>query len=917
MTDAPTPPSRMVYRFDEELEAEAGVPKEVLGGKGAGLAEMTRLGIPVPPGFTITTDACRAWMANGERFPDGLEAQVAEALGKVEESLGRRLGDAKSPLLVSVRSGARMSMPGMMDTVLNLGLNDETVEGLAEVAKDRRFAFDAYRRFIEMYGDVVLSVPRSRFEDALQEVKARLGDPKTFLDADVPVDALVELVKTGKDIVAEETGKPFPDDVRDQLWGSIGAVFRSWRNPRAVRYRAMHDIPEAWGTAVNVQAMVFGNLGTGSATGVAFTRNPSTGAKLLYGEFLPNAQGEDVVAGIRTPRPITVEAAPPGREDESLERTMPEAFATIRDVAARLESHFRDMQDIEFTVEEGRPYLLQTRNGKRTAEAAVRIAVSMVDEGLITEDEAVLRVDAESLEQLLHARLPAPDVLAERGIHPIAAGLPASPGAALGEIVFDADVAEKRADDGHAVVLVRRETSPEDIHGMKAAAGILTATGGMTSHAAVVARGLGKCCVAGVSAAEVDYANGTVRFRDDSGKVHSFGEGDMLTLDGSHGRVYAGELEVEAAAKLNEFETFMGWADARRRLQVRANADTPRGARTARSFGAQGIGLCRTEHMFFSADRLEAVRCMVLAGDEDERAAWLAKIEPFQTDDFVEIFEAMDGLPVTIRLLDWPLHEFLPREEDEVDAVAKALGVAAEEVRRRAGAMHEVNPMLGFRGVRVGLATPVIYRMQVRAVVRAALACRGRGVTVVPEIMIPVVAMPEELGRMRRIVAEEVATVLGDAEGGDALDVLIGTMVEIPRACLLADRVAESADFFSFGTNDLTQTTWGISRDDAGKFLPFYLQREQELLEADPFARLDTAGVGGLMEIAVERGRGRRPDLKIGICGEHGGDPKSIDFCEGLGLGYVSCSPPRLPVARLAAAQAAIRRQRGGAPKRG
>jgi pyruvate,orthophosphate dikinase len=910
MTAAPTTPRRLVYRFQDELEADAGGPKEALGGKGAGLAEMTRLGIPVPPGFTITTEACLAWMKAGERFPEGLDAQVARALADVEASAGRKLGDPKAPLLVAVRSGARISMPGMMDTVLNLGLNDRTVEGLAEGAGDRRFAFDAYRRFVEMYGDVVLGVPRGRFDDAFRETKASLGD-EGMADAEVPAEALAELVEKHKAIVADHTGAPFPEDVQDQLWGAIAAVFRSWRTPRAVRYRAMEDIPESWGTAVNVQAMVFGNRGETSGSGVAFTRNPSNGERALYGEFLPNAQGEDVVAGTRTPRPITVESAPPGREKESLEQSMPDAFATIRDVANRLESHFRDMQDIEFTIEDGRVYLLQTRTGKRTAEAAVRIAVAMVEEGLIDQDEALLRVDAESLEQLLHARLPAPEVLAERGIHPIASGLPASPGAALGEIVFDADEAETKAGDGHAVILVRRETSPEDIHGMKAAVGILTATGGMTSHAAVVARGLGKCCVAGVGTAEVDYEARSVRFRADDGKVHRFGAGDMLTLDGSHGRVYPGELEVEAAASLSEFDTFMGWADDRRRLRVRANADTPRGARTARSYGAQGIGLCRTEHMFFSADRLEAVRCMVLAGSEEERERWLARIEPFQQEDFLEMFEAMGGLPMTVRLLDWPLHEFLPREEADIDAVARALGIELREVRRRAETMEEVNPMLGYRGVRVGLSTPAIYRMQVRAAARAALESRRRGVPVALEIMVPVVAMPEELARMRRIV-EEVLEAERGAAGPEAadLEVLIGTMIEIPRACLLADQVAEYADFFSFGTNDLTQTVWGMSRDDAGNFLPFYLDRAQEILEADPFARLDTSGVGGLMEIAVDRGRRARQELKLGICGEHGGDPRSVAFCDALGLEYVSCSPPRLPVARLAAAQATIRRER-------
>ena len=880
-----------VFAFDADLSHldRVGV-RNLLGGKGAGLNEMTRLGIPVPAGFTLATSVSQHFRDHGGAYPEGTKEAVAAAMSVLETQQDRRFGDAAQPLLVSVRSGARVSMPGMMDTILNLGLNDESVEGLAKGSGDRRFAFDAYRRLLQMYGDVVLGVSHAAFEEALADLKRELGD-STLLDSKLDATALETLVERYKAILVE-AGKPFPQDVQEQLWGAISAVFKSWDNTRAIRYRRMQGIADTWGTACTVQAMVFGNMGDTSGSGVAFTRNPSTGERSLYGEYLLNAQGEDVVAGIRTPQPLTADAALPGREDATLERALPEVFAEIVKHCQTLESHFGDMQDVEFTIERGMAYVLQTRTGKRTAAAAVRIAVDMVNEGAIDRRRALRQVDAQSLEQLLHARLPAPEELEAKGVRSVAQGLPASPGAATGKIVFDADEAERLAGEGTDVILVRRETSPEDIHGMKAARGILTATGGMTSHAAVVARGLGKCCVAGCAAVQVDYAKQTMTVRSD-GAAKTFGHGDVITLDGSHGRVYAGALDVVAAAKIPELETLMGWADEARVLRVRANADTPRQARVARSFGAEGIGLCRTEHMFFAEERLEAMRCVVLAGDDATRRRWLEVIGPMQRDDFAAMFQAMDGLPVTVRLLDWPLHEFLPREEAEFESVAKALGEPVDAVRARALAMHEVNPMIGYRAVRVGLTVPDIYRTQVRAIADATRMRRDAGGDPRPEIMIPVVGIAAELERMRAIVKEE----LGD------LDIPIGTMIELPRACLVAGALAEHAEFFSFGTNDLTQTTFGISRDDAGHFLPRYVD-ELGLLPADPFARLDPEGVGALVAIACERGRAARPGLKLGICGEHGGDPSSIAFVAGLGLDYVSCSPPRLPIARLAAAQA-------------
>ena len=893
--------TRHVYLFDADL-GDAH-PKHLLGGKGAGLNAMTRLGIPVPPGFTLSTDVCVHFMEKDGAYPEGLEEEVAAALKGVEEAVGRRFGDAADPLLVSVRSGARVSMPGMMDTILNLGLNDETVEGLAEKSGDRRFAFDAYRRLLQMYGDVVLDVPHHRFEETLGRLKKELGDP-SMLDSELDAPALEQLVERYQAMLKEE-GATFPQDVQAQLWGAIAAVFGSWDNPRAIRYRKMQGIAHDWGTACTVQAMVFGNMGQTSGSGVAFTRNPSTGEKTLYGEYLANAQGEDVVAGIRTPLALTAAAAAPCKEEQTLERQLPEVFAEIATHCETLEKHFGDMQDVEFTVEQERPYVLQTRTGKRTAHAAVRIAVDLVHEGAIEKEQALLQVDPQSLEQLLHAQLPTPEELAEKGVEPLASGLPASPGAATGEIVFDADEAERLAGEGRDVILVRRETSPEDIHGMKAAQGIVTATGGMTSHAAVVARGLGKCCVAGVGALHVDYAGQKLAFRE-GGEEKVFEKGAVLSLDGTHGKVYGGALDVVAAAKVPEFDELMGWADATRRLRVRANADTPRGARKARSFGAEGIGLCRTEHMFFADDRLAAVRCVVLAGSEEERARFLAEVEPMQRGDFEKMLGAMDGLPVTIRLLDWPLHEFLPREEAEYQAVAEALGVGVERVRQRAEEMHEVNPMLGHRAVRVGVTVPSIYRMQVRAILEAALAVRKAGGDPRPEIMIPVVGMASELGRVRSLV-DEVATEVFE-KAGESLVFKYGTMIELPRACLTADQLAEHAEFFSFGTNDLTQTTFGISRDDAGRFLPEYVD-ELRLLPADPFAQLDREGVGALVRLACEKGRAAREDISLGLCGEHGGDPSSIGFCEEVGLAYVSCSPPRLPIARLAAAQATLRQR--------
>jgi pyruvate,orthophosphate dikinase len=865
--------------------------KNLLGGKGANLAEMSALGLPVPPGFTITTEACTHYYKNGASYPDDLKGQVDAALKTVETLVGKRFGDAENPLLVSVRSGARASMPGMMDTVLNLGLNDETVAGLALLSGDERFAFDSYRRFIQMYSNVVLGLDHHMFEEILDDAKDRFG---AYVDTDLTADDWKTVVADYKEAVERELGRPFPQDVGDQLWGAIGAVFASWMNDRAKFYRRMHDIPESWGTAVNVQSMVFGNMGPTSATGVAFTRNPSTGEHKLYGEFLINAQGEDVVAGIRTPQSLTKAARLEMDDDNpSMEEALPEVFAQFKAVVERLERHYRDMQDIEFTVEQGKLYMLQTRNGKRTAKAALKVAVDMAAEGLITQKEAIARIEPASLDQLLHPTL---DPSAERDV--ICTGLPASPGAATGKLVFNADEAERLGQAGEAVILVREETSPEDIHGMHAARGIVTARGGMTSHAAVVARGMGRPCVSGAGELQIDAKAG--RF---ACKGRDFKAGDIITVDGSRGEVLAGAVKMIEPELTGDFATLMSWADQVRRLKVRANAETPLDATTARKFGAEGIGLCRTEHMFFDADRIAAVREMILADDEAGRRAALAKILPMQRDDFVQLFTIMAGLPVTIRLLDPPLHEFLPHTEDDLKAVAEATGLDAAKLLRRAKDLHETNPMLGHRGCRLGVSYPEIYEMQVRAIFEAAVLVSRGGKAPTPEIMHPLVCKGEEMGFLRELT-DRIAKVIM-AESGMTLDYQVGAMIELPRAAIRADDLARSAEFFSFGTNDLTQTTFGISRDDSSRFLNAYL--DKGIFERDPFVSLDIEGVGDLIRIAAERGRKTRPNIKMGICGEHGGDPASIAFCESVGLDYVSCSPYRVPIARLAAAQAALK----------
>jgi pyruvate,orthophosphate dikinase len=890
--------SRWVYGFgDGKAEGRTDM-RNLLGGKGAGLAEMANLGLPVPPGFTITTAVCTYFYEHANSYPPDLRAQVAAALAEVGRITGKAFGDADDPLLVSVRSGARASMPGMMDTVLNLGLNDQTVEALARRSGDRRFAYDSYRRFITMYSDVVLGVGHHHFEEILDDHKDRNGHT---LDTDLGADDWVELVARYKERLEEEHGAPFPQDPHDQLWGAIGAVFGSWMNQRAITYRRLHDIPESWGTAVNVQAMVFGNMGETSATGVAFTRNPSTGERRLYGEFLINAQGEDVVAGIRTPQEITERAREEAGSDKpSMERAMPAAFKELVRIAGALERHYRDMQDLEFTVEQGKLWMLQTRSGKRTAKASLRIATELAGERLITRKEAVSRIDPAALDQLLH---PTIDPAAERKV--VASGLPASPGAASGEIVFSADEAEALKAKDKRVILVRVETSPEDIHGMHAAEGILTTRGGMTSHAAVVARGMGKPCVSGAGALRVDYAARTM-----SCAGQTFRQGDVITIDGSTGQVLAGRVAMIEPALSGEFATLMAWADEVRKLGVRANADTPNDARVALKFGAEGIGLCRTEHMFFEEDRIRAVREMILSDDERSRRVALAKLLPMQRADFVELFEIMQGLPVTIRLLDPPLHEFLPHSEEEIAEVAAAMGAEPRKLADRARELHEFNPMLGFRGCRLALAYPEIAEMQARAIFEAAVEAGKRiGKRVVPEVMVPLIATKAELDLVKARIdamAEEVAK-----ETGANVDYQVGTMIELPRAALRAAEIAESAEFFSFGTNDLTQTTFGISRDDAASFLGTYMARG--ILASDPFVSIDRDGVGELVRIGVERGRKVRPKLKVGICGEHGGDPASVTFCHEVALDYVSCSPFRVPIARLAAAQAALGKADDGA----
>ncbi|MHC2001172.1 pyruvate, phosphate dikinase [Methylobacterium sp. CM6241] len=883
--------AKWVYSFgDGKAEGQSSM-RNLLGGKGANLAEMSNLGLPVPPGFTITTEVCTWYYDNDRQYPTELKAEVQAALDAVGALTGRGFGDPKNPLLVSVRSGARASMPGMMDTVLNLGLNDTTVEALAEGSGDPRFAYDSYRRFITMYSNVVLDVEHHAFEEALEHYKETKG---FSLDTELGAEDWKHMIGLYKKIVRDEHGADFPQGAEDQLWGAIGAVFSSWMIPRAKKYRELNGIPESWGTAVNVQAMVFGNMGDTSATGVAFTRNPSTGERALYGEFLINAQGEDVVAGIRTPQDITEKARIEAKSDKpSMERAMPESYAELVRIYGLLETHYRDMQDMEFTIESGKLWMLQTRNGKRTAKAALRIAVDLAAEGLITEEEAIGRVEPAALDQLLH---PTIDPKAERKI--IASGLPASPGAATGEIVFNSEDAEAARKAERKCILVRIETSPEDIHGMHASEGILTTRGGMTSHAAVVARGMGKPCVSGVGTIRVDYKAGTLTVAGTTLKA-----GDKITIDGSTGQVLLGEVKMLEPSLSGEFATLMGWADKVRTMKVRTNADTPTDARAARNFGAEGIGLCRTEHMFFEGDRIVAVREMILADDVEGRRSALAKILPYQRQDFVELFTIMSGLPVTIRLLDPPLHEFLPHTDAEVQDVAKSTGVSEEKLRRRMTELHEFNPMLGFRGCRLAIAFPEIAEMQARAIFEAAVqAAKETDAPVTAEIMVPLVFTQMEFDIVKARIDAMAKAVT--EETGATLSYQVGTMIELPRAALRAGDIAKTAEFFSFGTNDLTQTALGISRDDAATFLGAYTQKG--ILSADPFISIDQEGVGELVRIGVERGRAVRPDIKLGICGEHGGDPASIHFCQEVGLDYVSCSPYRVPIARLAAAQAAL-----------
>ena len=894
--------TKTVYTFGGGVRHEdpRARDKTVTGGKGANLAEMAGIGLPVPPGFTITTDECIRYLKEGADpssslrtgFSDALRADVAQALAHIEQAVGKRFGDAADPLLVSVRSGARVSMPGMMDTVLNLGLNDETVKGLAATSGDERFAWDSYRRFIQMYSDVVLGLDHGLFEEALDIAKESQG---YSADTEMKAADWRALVGEYERIVEEQQGAPFPQDVQAQLWGAIAAVFDSWDSDRAKVYRRLNDIPGDWGTAVNVQAMVFGNMGDTSATGVAFTRDPATGERAYYGEWLVNAQGEDVVAGIRTPQYLTRAAREKaGASAPSMEEAMPQAYAELAQVFELLETHYRDMQDIEFTVERGKLWMLQTRSGKRTAKAALKMAVDMVGEELIDEKTAVLRVDPMALDQLLHPML---DPDAPRDV--LTKGLPASPGAASGRIVLDADTAEQWAGRGEKVILVRVETSPEDIHGMHAARGVLTARGGMTSHAAVVARGMGRPCVSGASAVSIDLPSRTLRIG-----ARELAEGDTLTIDGATGEVMAGEVSTIEPELAGDFGTLMQWADRHRRMKVRTNAETPTDCRMARQFGAEGIGLCRTEHMFFDAGRISAVREMILADDEAGRRRALAKLLPEQRADFTEIFRTMAGLPCTIRLLDPPLHEFLPHEEGDFADLAEATGVDIGKLKRRAAELHEFNPMLGHRGCRLGITFPEIYEMQARAIFEAACdVVAESGEAVVPEVMIPLVATRKELAILKALVEDTAARVF--AEKGRTLDYFVGTMIELPRAALMAGEIAQDAAFFSFGTNDLTQTCLGVSRDDAGRFLATYV--EQGIYPRDPFVSLDVEGVGQLITMAAERGRAARPGIKLGICGEHGGDPASIAFCEATGLDYVSASPYRVPIARLAAAQAALR----------
>jgi len=888
----------LLYPLDAELDSD--VRLQLLGTKAAGLNEMTALGIPVPPGFTITTEVGEGYRKSGT-WPDGLEVAVEQALRSLEKKVGRRFGDADNPLLLSVRSGAQISMPGMMDTLLNVGLSEHTLAGLATQHGDERFALDAYRRLLQMYGTVVRGIGADRFQYLLSNLKSDLGQPR-MLDSELPVAALEELVVSYLAAIEEASGSPFPQDVDAQLWDAIGAVFTSWDNPRALRYRRMQGIDGHIGTACTTQAMVFGNTGPRSGSGVAFTRNPSSGDKQLYGEFLPNAQGEDVVAGIRTPVALTTAAEAPGKEASSLQASLPEAFEAISEYCASLEEHFGDMQDIEFTIEDGRPYLLQTRTAKRTAHAAVRVAVDMVREGVLTKEDALLRVDARSLEQLLQGRLPAQSELTARGIEPLAVGLPAGPGAASGRIVFDADDAVRWAAEGQEVILVRQETSAEDIHGMKAATGVVTAAGGMTSHAAVVARGLGKCCVVGCGQLRIDPRERTVRL-DDSEFSEPLREGDMLTLDGSTGKVYAGALDVVASATVDELQELMAWADHVRRMRVYAEADTPQAARAALSYGAEGVGLCRTERMFFAQDRVFAMRCALLAIEDEERSQWLSELERAQRDDFVEIFEAMDGRPVTIRLLDRALEEFLPQDEESLQAIADALDLELQEATKAAERHREANPAFGHRGVRAGLTVPGLYDMQLRAMLFAARDCTEQGVPVELEVLIPMISFTTELEALGAVLGRERRRVF--TEPTSLFTCRLGAMIELPRACLIAGELAQHAEFFSFGGNDLTQTALGISREDASRFLPTYLG-DLHMLARDPFTYLDEQ-VAELMRIALERARAVRPDLVAGLCGDQGGSPASIEACDRLGLNFISAPLSQLPGARLAAAQARLR----------
>jgi len=882
--------TRWVYSFGDGAADGRADMRELLGGKGANLAEMSNLALPVPPGFTITTEVCTHYYANDKSYPGDLKAAVDQALAQIETRVGAQFGDPANPLLVSVRSGSRASMPGMMDTVLNLGLNDVTVEGLAARSGDARFAYDSYRRFIQMFGNVVMGVDHYQFEEILEETKLDRG---VVLDTDLSADDWRAIVGNYKSLIEREIDEPFPQDPREQLWAAIGAVFGSWMNQRANTYRRLNNIPADWGTAVNIQAMVFGNMGEDCATGVAFTRDPSTGENMFYGEYLVNAQGEDVVAGIRTPQHLTLTGKTRnGSKLPAMEEIMPEVFAQLDAVRGKLEVHYKDMQDIEFTVQQGKLYMLQTRSGKRTAEAAVRIAVEMAREGLITETQAIHRVDPAQLEQLLHPRL---DPDAPRNV--LTRALPASPGAASGKIVFSADIAEDMAQKGEDVILVRIETSPEDIHGMHAARGILTTRGGMTSHAAVVARGMGRPCISGAGDISIDYAAQSMSV----GGRH-FAAGDLITIDGAAGEVIEGRVPTIEPEVSGDFADLMAWADKHRRMKVRANAETPADARRAREFGAEGIGLCRTEHMFFDPERIVAVRQMIMADNEAGRRTALDKLLPYQRADFIELFLIMSGLPVTIRLLDPPLHEFLPHTEADIAEVAKALGKSPKEMQEMAVRLHESNPMLGHRGCRLGISFPEIYEMQARAIFEAALAAAKESeVSVAPEIMIPLVATKRELDILKEKIDAVAETVFEAA--GNRVAYSVGTMIELPRAALRAHELAETAEFFSFGTNDLTQTTFGISRDDAASFLPDYLR--YGIFDVDPFVSIDVDGVGELITIAVERGRATRADIKLGICGEHGGDPASVRFCERVGLDYVSCSPYRVPIARLAAAQAA------------